>query len=98
MMQEQRTIRQQIIQLLTEETLSARDLSQALRISEREVYGHLAHVAQSVASDQKLVIEPAVCQRCGFLFRKRERWRKPSKCPKCRGEFISGPRFTIQVR
>lgn len=92
------TVRQQIIQLLSRDTLSARELSQELRIAEREVWGHLDHVAQSVAPTHKLIVEPAVCLNCGFQFRKRERWRKPSKCPRCRSEFISAPRFRVQPR
>ena len=56
------TIRQGTIALLGEREMSARELSKALRIREKEVYEHLAHVARSVASHRrKLVIQPSQC-------------------------------------
>ena len=56
------TIRQQIIDLLTEESYDVRELSQALRISEKEVASHLPHVNKSVASQKrKLQVIPATC-------------------------------------
>jgi predicted Zn-ribbon and HTH transcriptional regulator len=61
------TIRQQMIVLLTEREMSARELSQAIGIREKEVYEHLPHIARSVAvQKQKLIIQPAQCLGCGY--------------------------------
>ncbi|MCC6345701.1 MAG: transcriptional regulator [Nitrospirales bacterium] len=92
------TVRQEIIFLLAGQTLSARDISVEVRISEREVYEHLDHIQRTVVlRELHLVTTPAECKKCGFLFRKRERLKKPGKCPVCRGEAIKDPLFTISV-
>ena len=41
------TIRQEIIDLLSEEELNARELSQLLGIPEKEVFEHLEHVSRT---------------------------------------------------
>jgi predicted Zn-ribbon and HTH transcriptional regulator len=91
------TVRREIADVLEGGTLSARDISGAVRISEKEVYEHLYHIQQTINKrDYKLIITPAECKKCGFVFRKRERLKKPGKCPICRGEAIEGPLFSIQ--
>jgi predicted Zn-ribbon and HTH transcriptional regulator len=87
------TLRREIITLLKEETLSAREISAGVGASEKEVYDHLAHIQKS--REQILQITPAECRKCGFLFRKRERLRKPGRCPVCRGESIKDPFFSL---
>lgn len=90
------TIRQQIIDLLTEKSYDVRELSQALRISEKEVASHLPHVNKSVASQKrKLQVIPATCAECGFTFKDRKRLTKPSRCPKCKSQRIQSPRYRV---
>lgn len=83
------TLRQEIFQTLAEEAHSLREIAKLFRIREKEVLDHLQHIAKS----GKIGIEPAVCQKCGFVFKKRERLSSPSRCPMCRSEFISPPRY-----
>ena len=45
---------------------------------------------------QRFVLEPAACSDCGFVFRDRTRFTKPSRCPTCRSEGITGPRYGIE--
>lgn len=91
------TVRREIADVLEGRTLSARDISGAVRISEKDVYEHLSHIQKTINKrDYKLIITPAECKKCGFVFRKRERLKKPGKCPICRGEAIEGPLFSIQ--
>ncbi len=93
------TIRQEIITELLQAPRSARDLSGSAGIPEREVYNHLEHIQKSVASSGgRLVILPAECKKCGFVFSKREKFRRPGKCPVCRGESIREPLFAIEER
>ncbi|MGE5894525.1 MAG: transcriptional regulator [bacterium] len=93
----QDTIRHEIIAVLTERPLSAKGVSAAVRISEKEVYDHLDHIQRSLnIGEQELVIAPARCRKCGFLFRKRERFKKPGRCPVCKGEAIEEPLFSIR--
>jgi predicted Zn-ribbon and HTH transcriptional regulator len=67
-----------------------------VRISEKEVYEHLEHIRKTLSKrDRQLVIVPAECAKCGFVFSKRERVRKPGKCPVCKAESIREPLFSI---
>jgi predicted Zn-ribbon and HTH transcriptional regulator len=89
------TIRKEIADLLEKEPLDLREISQILRIREKEVLDHLQHIARSV-HPRKLTMEPAACLHCGFVFKKRERFSTPSRCPLCKSESISPPRYRIQ--
>jgi predicted Zn-ribbon and HTH transcriptional regulator len=89
------TIRHAIVALLENNELTAREISQQLGIGEREVYTHLEHI-QLHKGDLHLAVTPAVCRKCGFIFKKRDRLKKPGRCPVCRGEFIEPPLFSIQ--
>ena len=91
-----KTIRQAIIVLLQEKALSTLELAGILGIEEKEVVGHMEHVARSVASQYKLHVEPAQCRKCGFVFTKKKQFKSPSRCPKCRGELVKGARFSIR--
>ena len=91
-----RTIRQELINLLSQYELDARELSQELGIREKEVYDHLAHVARSVkAEKKKLIVHPSRCLQCGFVFKDRKRLTRPSRCPKCRRSHLLNPRYQI---
>jgi len=90
------TLRQKIISLLIDEEMNVREISGAVGISEKEVYGHLSHIARSVASqDKKIVITPANCLACGFVFEDRKRFTRPGRCPQCKKSHIQSPTFRI---
>jgi len=90
------TVRSALRQVLREGPLTARELSARVRISEKEVSGHLEHVARSLRhSGERLRVEPAQCLACAFVFKERTRLTKPSKCPVCRSERLDPPRFVI---
>jgi len=90
------TIRQEIISVLTERTMSAREISAEIGISEKEVVDNLGHIRIAVRkSRERLMIIPAECKKCGFKFKKRERLTKPGKCPICRNQQIQEPLFSI---
>ena len=91
------TIRQQIIELLSEREMSARELSQAIRIGEKEVYGHLPHIARSLAAQRKkLVVLPFQCLACGYVFEERKRFTRPGRCPRCKKAHLAWPMYKIQ--
>lgn len=91
------TLRQKILSVLRERTVSAKEISGEVSASEKEVYGHLDHIQKSLHhTSLTLVVVPSKCKKCGFSFKKRERLRKPGKCPICRSESISEPFFTIR--
>lgn len=82
------------MEILGDGPLSARDISGRAGVSIDEVYDHLEHIRKSLG--KKLDIVPAECKKCGFVFRKRERLKKPGKCPVCRSESIEEPLFSIR--
>jgi predicted Zn-ribbon and HTH transcriptional regulator len=93
----QETIRQKIISLLEDKTLSAKDISADVRASEKEIYEHLEHIQRTInKSKHNFIVTPAVCKKCGFVFKKRDKLKKPGKCPVCRGELIQEPLFSVR--
>ena len=94
------TIRQLIMQRITSALYSSRQLAELVGVPEREVEDHLTHITKSVARDRtrQFVLEPSRCRDCGFVFRDRTRLTRPSRCPRCRSEAISPPRYGIEFR
>ena len=91
------TVRRRMIRLLEENQCTARDLSQSLGITEKQVYDHLAHVGRSVKSEnKKLRMTPARCLGCGFVFENRSRLTKPGRCPSCKDGPISPPAYRVE--
>lgn len=93
------TVRKQIIAAIEGREMTARDLSVEVGISEREVHDHLEHIRKTMSkTDHRLILTPASCKKCGFVFAKRERLKKPGRCPVCHGESIEEPIFSIKGR
>ena len=91
------TIRQQIIELLSNQEMGGRELSQSVGIREKEVYEHLSHIARSVnARRKKLIIIPSRCLECGYIFEDRKRFSPPSRCPRCKNEHIQDPTYRVR--
>jgi len=91
------TIRREILSLLKDNELSAKEISAQIGVSEKEVYEHLEHLRKTLnKSEYHFVMRPPACRKCGFLFRKRERLKKPGRCPVCRSEVIEEPLFVIK--
>jgi predicted Zn-ribbon and HTH transcriptional regulator len=88
------TLRKKIAEALEEECLDLREISKLFGIKEREVLDHLEHIAKSV-HPKRLTAEPASCKQCGFSFKKRTRLNTPGRCPVCKSEHITSPRFKI---
>ena len=90
------TIRHRIIAILLTHPATARQISAELRLPEREIYDHLEHIRKTMHSGtDRLTVQPATCEKCGFTFRKRERLKRPGKCPICRSESITEPLFAV---
>lgn len=90
------TVRREIAVILQRQEMSAREISSAIGISEKDVFGHLEHIrAMLHGKGPGLAVTPARCMKCGFVFRKRDRLAKPGRCPVCRGEQVEDPRFSI---
>jgi transcriptional regulator len=89
------TVRRLIMMELERGPFSSRELSGLVGIPEKEVAGHLEHIRQSLhRAGRRLIVQPAECARCGFVFDKRERLTRPSRCPVCRSESLHAPMFS----
>jgi predicted Zn-ribbon and HTH transcriptional regulator len=90
------TVRHEILALLKVRELSAKEISSEIRVSEADVLDNLEHIRLMLRKENKqILITPAFCKKCGFVFVKRDRLTKPGKCPVCRSEQIHEPRFYI---
>ena len=97
LIERQVTVRSALREVLREGPLTARELSARVGIGEKEVYGHLEHLARSLKhSGERLRVEPAQCLACGFVFKERTRLSKPSKCPVCRNQRMDPSRFSVE--
>ena len=93
------TVRQMIQIFLEGEPAGIREISQGVGASEKDVVGHMEHLARSLPRrGSAFVVVPAECEECGFVFRKRGRFRKPGRCPLCRSETIAEPLFSVRGR
>ncbi|MHA2141840.1 MAG: transcriptional regulator [Candidatus Thorarchaeota archaeon] len=97
-----KTRRERIAELLmeTEIPLTAQDICNALDIKSRSiVYEDVEHISISVKNKGlQLLIRPASCGKCGYIFTKRKSAKRPSKCPKCRSEWILQPGYIIREK
>jgi predicted Zn-ribbon and HTH transcriptional regulator len=84
------TARQRIAELLRAEELTTHEISQRASVQEREVAEHLLR-----QSGERLHTSSPHCIQCGFSFDGREKHSRPSRCPRCKSERLSRPRFRI---
>ena len=92
------TIRSALREALRAGPLGAHELSARVGISEKDVAGHLEHLARSLRQGgERLVVDPARCLGCGFAFKERTRLSKPSRCPLCKGQRLEPAHFSIRA-
>jgi predicted Zn-ribbon and HTH transcriptional regulator len=76
--------------------LTAREISTRTGMREKDVAEHLEHLERSLKpKGERLVIEPARCLACGFVFKTRTRFSTPGSCPECRSERVAPPAFRV---
>lgn len=88
--------RKDIVSLLaTPRTASS--LARELGLKRGEIADDLAHAIRSArAAGHEVVVEPARCRTCGFLFDERT-LTKPGKCPECRSTWVYEPLISIKA-
>ena len=92
------TRRQRIINLLEERDYSPSELALALDMrgkgAKKVILEDLKAIQKTLRREGKvLLIKPAECRKCGFLFP--PEIKVPSRCPRCKSEWIEEPRFRI---
>ena len=89
------TRREEIIQMLCKEFFSIQELANHFRTTVNDILEDFEHIKLSIKPKQ-LVQKPAFCIKCGFVFKDRNKIKKPSKCPRCKSEWITPQRFKIK--
>jgi len=92
------TSRQRLGELLREGEWGFEELRRELEAPARALEEDLRHVERSLKrGPERLHVEPSRCLSCGFLFRERasRHLHAPGRCPRCRSERITDPRFHI---
>ncbi len=89
------TRRQELIKLLEQGEWSLQHLANHFKLSVAELLPDFYHIKRTIKPRQ-IVVKPAVCRNCGYVFRERSKISKPSKCPKCKSEWIESQRYTIR--
>ncbi|NCN64672.1 MAG: transcriptional regulator [Candidatus Altiarchaeum hamiconexum] len=72
-----------------------RALSIRYKFPEKVIADDIKHIKKSISHRGKLMIKPAECINCGFVFKEREKIKSPSKCPECKSERIMECLFMI---
>lgn len=90
--------RKHYIPLLKGTVLTLRQLAHLVRLRPGEVAEDLQHLEKSlVHSEWRIEVQPARCRKCDFVFGA-DKFQKPSKCPECRGTWLTEPEFGIVAR
>ena len=88
--------RRDLVRMLSAQPRSASSIARELGLDRRDVEDDLRHAIRSArAAGHTIVIEPARCKQCGFVFGE-DRLAKPSKCPECKGTRLFEAQISIQ--
>jgi predicted Zn-ribbon and HTH transcriptional regulator len=96
-MEIEKTRRQHMVDLLQWKRWSVKDLAKELEVKVSIVLDDLEHIRRSVSSRHKMRIFPSECNHCGFKFKERSRFTTPSRCPRCKGKWISPTMMKIEL-
>jgi predicted Zn-ribbon and HTH transcriptional regulator len=87
--------RRQLIDELAQTPRSVSSVARQLGLKRGDVEADFEHLIRSArAAGHTVMIEPAHCRSCGFIFDERK-LAKPSKCPDCRGSRILEAQISI---
>jgi predicted Zn-ribbon and HTH transcriptional regulator len=87
--------RRDLLKALSAQPRSVSSLARELHIERRDVEDDLRHAIRSAeAAGHRVVIEPARCKDCGFVFGT-DRLARPGKCPMCRGSRLYEAQISI---
>jgi len=90
------TFRRDLVRMLSAQPRSASSIARELGLDRRDVEDDLRHAIRSArAAGHTIVIEPARCKQCGFVFGE-DRLAKPGKCPECKGSRLFEAQISIQ--
>lgn len=87
--------RRDLLSLLQEEPLTVHEIARLMECPVSEVIDALHHLHKTLRHrPEKMAVEPAQCRKCGFTFSP-DKLSRPSRCPRCHGNWISEPRIRV---
>lgn len=87
--------RKDLIPLLENNPMSVTQIAREMDEPPKTVEEDLAHLFRSLKHGEfEARVEPATCRKCGFEFGA-EKLRKPSRCPECKGTWLTEPKISI---
>ncbi len=86
------TRRVRIAAMLKENEMTISEIARCLKMSVKDVEEDLIHISRSKKFGT-LVVLPARCKKCGFVFKPAV--KIPKKCPRCKSTWIDEPVFKI---
>jgi len=92
------TRREEVFEILKNDKKSAQGLANLFKVEMTEILEDLQHLAKSVKPDFELRMIPASCKKCEFVFKERDKAKAPTKCPRCRSEWIQAPLFFMEKK
>ena len=91
------TVRRDLVKILSLQPRSVSSVARELGLTRGDVEDHLRHAIRSAkAAGHSILIEPARCRQCGFLFGE-DKLSKPGKCPECRGTRLYEAQIRIEL-
>jgi len=90
-----RTLRRQLIELLSDAPRSVSSIAREMGLPRRDAEADLRHALRSaVAAGHRVEVIPARCKGCGFVFAD-DRLVKPGRCPSCKGSRVFEPQIRV---
>ena len=90
-----KTRRQELTEALKHEYHTAQSLAKTVGVPIHVLLTDLEHVQKSLG--KSLILFDAECETCTFKFKGRTKLTTPSRCPKCKKEWISGPILHVEM-
>ncbi|MBW2987978.1 transcriptional regulator [Candidatus Woesearchaeota archaeon] len=89
------TRRQEIIELLKQGEWSIQQIANHFKTTVAEILPDFKHITRTI-HPRKIATRPATCRSCGFVFKDRKKYSTPSKCPRCKSEWINPQTYWIE--
>ncbi len=87
--------RRDLLPMLLENFMTVKEISHSVGQKDTTTISDLEHLLKSLKhQDYKAIVEPSVCRKCGFEF-STEKLSRPSKCPECKGNWLTEPRIKV---
>lgn len=91
------TARARVHEALLGPPVSPHEISDRAGIPEKDVADHLTHLQKSMKQrGERLIVKPATCLSCGYVFRGRTKLTAPGSCPSCKETHIASPMFHVE--